>query len=63
MVTPKLSSSSAMARTSASRGTLARVSGSGVRSDAAISLRAAFLAPLMGISPFSGDRRGSGYGP
>src|SRR3954469_13919288 len=43
-----------MARTSASRGTLVRVRGSGVSSDAAISFRAAFLAPLMGISPFSG---------
>ena len=44
-------SSSAMARTSASRGMLVRVSGSAVSSDAAISLSAAFLAPLMGISP------------
>src|SRR5262249_28922495 len=40
--------------TSASRGTLARIRGSAVRSDAAMSFRAAFLAPLMGISPFSG---------
>src|ERR1043166_8379816 len=54
MVTPKVISSSAMARTSASRGTLAKIRGSAVRSDAAINFKAAFLAPLMGISPFRG---------
>src|ERR1700689_442252 len=49
--TPKLLSKSAMARTSARRGTLERLSFSDVSRQAAISFRAAFLAPLMGISP------------
>src|SRR6185437_13640188 len=43
-----------MARTSASRGTFRKVSGSAVSNDAAISFSAAFLAPLMGMAP---DRR------
>ena len=50
-VTPKLLRRSAMARTSARRGTLERLSFSDVSRQAAISFRAAFLAPLMGISP------------
>jgi len=39
---------------SARRGVLVRVSGSSVKSAAGISVRHAFFAPLIAISPFSG---------
>ena len=51
--TPKLVSNSAMKAMSASFGTLESTSGDSVRSAAAMSGKAAFLAPLMGIAPAS----------
>ncbi len=50
--TPSWLRMSAINDTSASLGTLLSVSGSSVRRHAAISGSAAFLAPLIGISPF-----------